>query len=150
MLYDELAGVLDQARLMIHRAVVAVEAIHHGSTVSVSMRAVLEFLRREGDHTVSAIARARSVSRQHVQALVNELLDQGLVKRIDNPHHRRAPLIGLTERGADEIDEMHRRERAALEPLLHDRPNLTHERLAVAAEVLADIGALMTAHQESS
>ena len=149
MLYDELARVLDEARITIHRTVVAVDAIHDGSAVSVPMRAVLEFLRREGNHTVSAIARARSVSRQHIQVLVNELLDHGLVGRIDNPDHRRAPLIALTDRGAAEIDEMHRRERTTLEPLLLDRGDITEARLRDAADVLAEIGAVMSAHREA-
>lgn len=149
MMYDELARVLDEARLTIHRSVVAVESIHEGSAVSVPMRAVLEFLRREGSHTVSAIARARSVSRQHIQTLANELLDHRLVERIDNPDHRRAPLIALTDRGAAEIDQMHRRERSALEPLLLDRDEITEARLRDAADVLAEIGAVMSAHREA-
>jgi len=150
MLYDDLARVLDEARVTIHRAVVAIDAIHDGATVSVPMRAVLEFLRREDGHTVSAIARARSVSRQHIQALVNELLEQGLVERIDNPQHRSAPIVRLTERGVEQIDEMHARERAVLEPGLLERPALTDERLVAAAEVLVEIGDLMASRREPS
>lgn len=143
-MYDDLTRVIDEARLTIHRTVSAIEVIHGASVVSVPMRAVLEYLRREGPHTVSSVARARSVSRQHIQMLVNESLGHGLVQRIDNPDHVRAPLIGLTTQGVTVIDEMYARERAVIEPLTAGRPSLTSERLRSATEVLAAIGAAMT------
>lgn len=148
--YDEFSHVIDRTRVMLHRAVLAAEAIHDGSEVTVPMRAVLEFLRRDGEHTVSAIARARSVSRQHIQVVVNELLDLGLVERIDNPQHRSAPLIRLTPVGEARIDEMHRRERDAFEPLLVGHPELSEERLRLAAAVVDEIGAVMAARREAS
>ena len=40
------------------------------------MRAVLEFLLRNSDSTVPTIARKRHVTRQHIQSLVNPLLEQ--------------------------------------------------------------------------
>lgn len=139
-MYDELTKLFDEAILMVHRSVVAVEQLHEGSGVSVPMRAVLQFLRARGDHTVSAIARARSVTRQHIQVIVNDLADAGLVERIDNPQHRRAPLIRITVAGERTIDEMHERERRAFEPLLTENHWLSAERLAIAGEVLRQIG----------
>jgi DNA-binding MarR family transcriptional regulator len=140
-MYDELTSLFDEARLMIHRSVVAVEQLHAGSGVTVPMRAVLEYLRRNGEHTVSAVARARSVSRQHIQTIVNDLLAAGLVERIDNPHHLRAPLIGLTRSGAEAIDEMHAKERTLFEPLISGAPGLTPPHLAAAVDVLRAVGA---------
>jgi DNA-binding MarR family transcriptional regulator len=49
--------------------------------------------------TVAELARDRHVSRQGVQRLANDLGRQGLVERLPNPRHRRAPLLALTERG---------------------------------------------------
>jgi DNA-binding MarR family transcriptional regulator len=140
-MYDELTSLFDEARMMIHRSVVAVEQLHAGTGVTVPMRAVLEYLRHNGEHTVSAVARARSVSRQHIQTIVNDLLDAGLVERIDNPSHLRAPLIGLTGLGAETIDDMHARERALLEPLISGVPGLTPPHLAAAVDVLRAVGA---------
>lgn len=140
-MYDELTAVLDEARLTIHRTIVAVERLHEGTGVTVPMRAVLEFLRRHGDHTVAAIARARSVSRQHIQVIVNDLLALDLVCRVENPNHRRAHLIRLTEAGEGLIDDLQAGEREAFEPLLTDRRRLSAERLAIAGEVLRQIGA---------
>ncbi len=139
-MYAELVHVVDEARLMIHRSMVVVERMHAGEGVTVPMRAVLEFLRTHDPHTVAAIARERSVSRQHVQTIVNDLLDAELVERSNNPNHRRAPLIGLTAVGEQTIDRLHARERDAFEPELADDARLTASRLADAADVLSAIG----------
>lgn len=139
-MYDELTHVFDEARLMIHRSIVAIDHLHQGSGVSVPMRAVLEFLRAHDAHTVAAIARARSVSRQHIQVIVNDLLDAGLVERVENPSHRRAPLIRLAAVGERTIDDLHAREREVFEPVLAASHWLSEERLAVAAEVLRQVG----------
>ncbi len=139
-MYDHLVRVFDEARLMIHRSIVAVERLHDGEGITVPMRAVLEFLRDRDPHTVASIARARSVSRQHVQTIVNDLVDAGLVERLDNPNHRRAPLIAVTGAGREAIDRLHAREREAFAPMLAADPTLTAARLADAAAVLAAIG----------
>lgn len=77
------------------------------------MRAVLEFLLRNGDTTVPDMARSRGVSRQQIQSLVNPLLEQGLVRTVANPAHRRSALIQLTGRGSQTIRRMRRREAQA-------------------------------------
>jgi DNA-binding MarR family transcriptional regulator len=139
VMYDDVTTLFDEARLMIHRSVVVVEQLHDGNGVSVPMRAVLEYLRTHGEHTVSAIARARSVSRQHIQTIVNDLLDAGLVERKHNPNHLRAPLIELTRSGSETIDAMHATERAVLEPVLVGPTGLTQARLVAAIEVLSAV-----------
>ncbi len=60
------------------------------------MRAVLEFLQAQGPTAVPRIARSRGVSRQHIQTIVNEPLDEGLVELRDNPAHRRSCLVAVT------------------------------------------------------
>lgn len=51
------------------------------------------------DQPVAHIARTMGLQRQGVQRIVNELSEDGLVAFCDNPHHRRAPLVVLTEKG---------------------------------------------------
>ncbi len=63
------------------------------------------------------IARARYVSRQHIQSIVNDLLTRGLVETTPNPAHRRSHLIALTDAGHELIHEVIERERAIIEPL---------------------------------
>lgn len=50
--------------------------------------------------SVSQIARNMGLTRQGVQRLANELEKDGLVRFAPNPHHERAKLVLLTERGA--------------------------------------------------
>jgi DNA-binding MarR family transcriptional regulator len=38
-------------------------------------------------------------ARQNVQRIVNDLVKEGLVAFASNPHHRRAPLVVLTDKG---------------------------------------------------
>lgn len=48
---------------------------------------------------VAHIARNMGLTRQAVQRLVNEMEAEGLVRLGTNPHHRRARLVHLTQRG---------------------------------------------------
>lgn len=49
--------------------------------------------------TVAQIARNMGQTRQGVQRLINEMEQQGIVGLAENPHHKRAKLIRLTEKG---------------------------------------------------
>lgn len=56
-------------------------------------------LARYGAQTVPELARARSVTRQNVQPVVDALLAEGLVALADNPAHARSLLVAITARG---------------------------------------------------
>lgn len=101
---------INEVRLLYQSLVQFGDAIHAGSNISMGMRAVMEYLDRNGDATVPQVARARRVSRQRIQTLVNPLLERGLVESISNPASKRSPLITLTKTGAKTILEMRRRE----------------------------------------
>ena len=45
------------------------------------------------------LARDLGANRQNVQRIVNDLAKEGLVAFEPNPHHRRAPLVVLTDKG---------------------------------------------------
>ena len=68
--------------------------------------------------TVPAAADRLGTSRQAVQRVANELVDDGLAVFVDNPRHRRSPLLRLTgvgERALAAITaEAQRRNRALL------------------------------------
>lgn len=59
-----------------------------------------------GPLTVPQIARMRPTSRQRMQRLANELVDEGLVEFIDNPKHRRSKLVRLTPKGDARYGEL--------------------------------------------
>ncbi len=85
--------------------------------VTAAMRAVLEYLDGNGPHTVPQIAKAKTVSRQHIQVLADALSDRGLVRFADNPGHKRSRLLELTGDGRAVFAQIRRREAEALKGL---------------------------------
>jgi DNA-binding MarR family transcriptional regulator len=135
---DEL---LDQVRLLWHVTVQAGERLHEGEAVTLGMRAVLEFLEANGPRAVPEIARSRHVTRQHIQVLVNGLLDLRLVSLDDNPAHRRSSLVRLTPEGEKAIARMRKRERRLLDGLeLRARPDELRRAAGVLKAVREALG----------
>ena len=91
------------------------DELHEDIGVTASQRAVLEFLDQYNSQTVPQIARDRSVSRQHIQAIVNQLLARGLVDTVDNPIHKRSSFIQLTGSGKGLFKSIKEREIKLLE-----------------------------------
>ena len=58
----------------------------------------------ERPQPVSWLARDMGANRQNVQRIINDLEREELVKFEANPHHRRAPLVILTEKGKRAFD----------------------------------------------
>jgi DNA-binding MarR family transcriptional regulator len=100
-------------RRLFHKLGHGVAALHQDSKVSVGMRAVLESIVYGGPQTVPHMARVRPVTRQHIQGLVNALLNGGYVEYIDNPAHKRSKLVSPTKRGLQAFQEMRERENEA-------------------------------------
>jgi DNA-binding MarR family transcriptional regulator len=111
---NALERLLDETRLLWHALSHAGERLHAREPVTLGMRAVLEFLTEHGPATVPHVARSRRVSRQHIQGLVNALLELELVALGENPAHRRSALVRLTSRGKQVIDRMRLHERGLL------------------------------------
>jgi len=103
-------NLLNEVRMLFHRAVQAAEELHSEEEVSLGMRAVLEFLLRNGPATVPEIARRRYVTRQHIQTLANAVVERGLATLEPNPAHRRSSLVTLAPAGRELIERMRRRE----------------------------------------
>jgi DNA-binding MarR family transcriptional regulator len=53
---------------------------------------------------VAWLARDLGAHRQNVQRIANDLAKEGLVSYEANPHHRRAPLVVLTDKGKQAFD----------------------------------------------
>jgi DNA-binding MarR family transcriptional regulator len=90
---------------------------------------------------VASIARDMGLSRQSVQRVVDLLIDRGLVRLEDNPHHKRARLVVLTTNGQAAL--------AAAEEASTPMSRLALERIgadriAAAIRTLADMNALLT------
>lgn len=109
-----LTVLVDEVRLLWNALVQRGQQLHAGSPITMSMRAVLEFLGRNGPTSVPNIARSRRVTRQHIQVQVNALHDEGCVELEENPAHKRSPLVRLTKRGERTLADMTRREAEVL------------------------------------
>lgn len=62
-----------------------------------------------GGLPVAGIARSMGLVRQSVQRIADELADEDILRFVPNPHHRRAKLVQLTERGEALFAEASRR-----------------------------------------
>lgn len=58
----------------------------------------------ERPQPVAWLARNMGANRQNVQRIINDLHKQGLVAFEANPHHRRAQLVVLTDKGKQTFD----------------------------------------------
>jgi DNA-binding MarR family transcriptional regulator len=112
-----LSALIDEATALFHRLKVAAEQVHQQGSVSAGRRGLLRSLASGGPQSVPQLARARPVSRQLVQTLVNGLLADGYVEYAENPAHRRSHLVRLTRAGRALVAQMDRRERGILNGL---------------------------------
>ena len=58
----------------------------------------------ERPQPVAWLARDMGANRQNVQRIINDLQNEGLVAFETNPHHRRAQLVALTDKGRRAFD----------------------------------------------
>ena len=107
---SSLPALIDQTVRLYHRLKAVASEIHAGDGITAGERGVLRGLVELGPQTVPHMARIRPVSRQHIQSLVNPLIEKGYVELLDNPHHKRSKLVGLTDRGRALLERMHARE----------------------------------------
>ena len=123
---------------LFHRLRIVADQIHHRGEMTGGLRSILRSLDKLGEQTVPQMARARSVTRQHVQALVNQLVKERLVEFIANPAHKRSPLARLTPLGKKTVDAMNRNEAGLLD--MADL-SVTEKELREAAETLRTVRA---------
>ena len=129
--FEELFG---ETRLLFHGLKQWAETLHPELGVTVAMRGVLELLLLGGAATVPEMARARGVSRQHIQQQVDALLERGLVERQDNPAHKRSSMLALTDKGRALIQNMRADELNALSRL---QVGVSDNAMQEAAQVLS-------------
>ena len=101
---------IDETVLLFRRLRGVAAEVHGRGALTAGRRHLLKDLARHGPRTVPQLARAGSVTRQHVQALVNPLVERGHLELTDNPAHKRSPLVRLTASGRGSVEEMNRRE----------------------------------------
>jgi len=131
-----LNALFDESILLIRRLSKIPEEMHKGEKMTAGKRGVLRLISRLGPQTVPQIARARLVTRQHIQTLIDSLLEDGFVELADNPAHKRSRLVRLTTEGEDVLTEMMRREATIFSELATE---LAKDDLQSAAALLRTI-----------
>jgi DNA-binding MarR family transcriptional regulator len=112
---EAILALLDEAAGLFHVGRALAEEIHDGETAG--RRGILRDLARLGPRTVPQLARMRPVSRQHIQGIVNSLLEDGYVETAGNPEHRRSSLVRITAKGEKAFRQMIDDELRALDTL---------------------------------
>jgi DNA-binding MarR family transcriptional regulator len=131
-------SLINETVSLFHRLRVVADQIHHRGEMTGALRSILRGLYKLGEQTVPQMARARAVSRQHVQTLVNQLVAEGLVELTPNPAHKRSPLARLTTLGKKTVDAMNRNEAGLLSKA---DLRVTDKDLSQAAETLRRVRA---------
>lgn len=108
--------------------------------ITASKRAVLEVLAGAEALSVPQIAIQLSVTRQHIQVLVNSLLSRGLATSAENPAHKRSPLISLSVEGKDLFLVIEERECHLLKAL---QASFSNADLATALNTLETLEGLL-------
>ena len=102
--------VIWQTRRLFQRLRSTSEELLASTGINASQRALLEFLHRQEPQTVPQIAREKSVSRQHIQLVANELLSLKLITTTENPGHKRSNLLRLTAKGKTLFESIQKKE----------------------------------------
>lgn len=124
---------VDETVMLYRRLNIVAEDVHHRGEMSGGYRGILRILKAEGPLTVPQMARKRAVSRQHIQMLVNRLATDNFVQTISNPANKRSPLVALTARGGQFVEEMDQREAKLL---LKSELGLSEQQIREAAHSL--------------
>lgn len=116
------------------------EAGEHRKSLSISTadRAVLELIHPDSELSVPEIARRYGVSRQHVQVTVNGLMNKSLVATVNNPVHKRSPLIVQTARGRAVFDAVLQHDRDAVNRLFEGIPHEDRRQTRATLEKLLE------------
>jgi DNA-binding MarR family transcriptional regulator len=122
------------------------DEIHADIGITAGMRAIMSAIAAGGGRTVPDLARERAVSRQHIQSVINDLLDAGLAATVRNPSHRRSPLLALTEEGLRRLRIVEARE---AEYLTRIAPAVSHLELAAAARLFDHLERDLTAQMKA-
>lgn len=112
------------------------QSVNEAAGITAAERTVLEALFGRDERTVPQIAKAKHVSRQHVQLLVDGLTAKNLVRHAGNPGHKRSKLILITETGRRIVRDIRTKEAITLSELSE---NLDIDTAQIATRTLREL-----------
>ena len=92
----------------------AVEFELKGTGISMPMRAVMETISMTGQMSVPDLAHGMMIARQSVQPLVDKLLDDRLLEKLENPRSKKSSLWALTKKGSEQLSKIRKIEQQNL------------------------------------
>jgi DNA-binding MarR family transcriptional regulator len=131
-----LQNVYIETEALYHQSSAFFEQIHGQGELSMARRNLLVMLLQGNPQTVPQLARARLVSRQYMQRLVNQLAAEGYIEFVENAAHKRSHLVQLTPQGRAHIIAMLQREAKIVAAMVIDMPP---EQLRETAQALRAI-----------
>ena len=105
-----------------HQSNEFIARIYGHEEVSMGRRSVLLALFASKPQTMPQLAQAQSVSRQYIQKLVGQLIEEGYVTFTENPTHKRSHLVQLTMEGRSYMQNMLQREMKVVTAQVIDFP----------------------------
>ena len=115
---DVLEGLIWETRRLFRALTEAADEALQPLGITASDRALIEFLAREpGPISLAALARKRSVSRQHIHQSLGRLRDPRWIARQPDPDDARSTLLQLTDEGRSLWKEIRAVDRAVLRRL---------------------------------
>ena len=137
MVNTQIGYAIKQAQSLLHlRMEEALRPLH----LTVSQYSCLHSLRREPGISAAALARATFVTRQSMNAMLQQLIDRGLVERPARAETGRALPTVLTPAGADALDAAQKLVDAVEQRMLDGLSS--NERTALASGLDACVAAL--------
>lgn len=128
----------------------------HGKPhLSLSQLRVLYFLRRRSQSSLSEVADYLDVTRPTMSAMVERLVQRGLVNRISDPKERRRIILTLTAAGTAEMERVYDAALATVADQLAGLSEVQLQQVQAGLAILGDLfdeglGDDLTAGQEAS
>ena len=145
MASEPVYSLIMQIRRLFQRLKTVGEEILQGTGINPSQRAILEFLYQRQSHSVPQIAEYLSVTRQHVQVIVNDLVELDLARCLDNPAHKRSPLVEATPEGIAMFESIQQKEAEILRQFQRQLPE---KDIRSALKVLESLDKLLSKFSE--
>lgn len=122
------------------------EGGHEGAKKFDPSRMVLRAVLRQGPVRMSDIGRHMGISKPYMTALVDRLISEGLVERVQDPLDRRVVEIRITEAGRNDLKEFTKRVR---EMIVRNLSSLDSDDISSLLESMTNIRRILSRLDEA-
>jgi DNA-binding MarR family transcriptional regulator len=116
-------------------------AVHPSARKFDPSRFVLKAVQMHGPVRMSEIGRHMGISRPYMTALVDKLIDDGLVERVSDPDDRRVVNVRITDAGKEEIADFMK---GAREAIVKSISSLDSEDISTLHKMMQDLRGIIS------